>query len=568
QESATLYSSHSSTYYLNAQYNPAVRQNHAWGRKITLQKGTYRFYLNTSDSAEFELYIYRDIPDIRGEPVLLASTMPRNTSLFGTPTNKYINFVAPYDGLYYLVVKCLYGNGTFTIDSEKINNAPIVTINSPKGGIFSDIIEINASVSSSNPVANVYLDIDGKPIGKLVKSGNCWVTSINTNSLTAVNHTITVWAEDTAGYLGRASTNILVVRSIEWSASGLEIANTWEGITNYAWCGIPGVGYYPSEANMNFTLTIPSQNYNSLNFELRHAFNLEENYDYGIIYVNANGSFVEYARFTGNATFRVDRFEISNITSSQIHITFSLRSDSSTQYIGWFIDWVRVSRNGLPLYFNDLNSDTSWNLSVGSYWRSVSLTWGISEESIIFKSTPLGKYLNNVHASIVAFFSGATDQLIVNIRGSGYLELDYDFILLVSSNDLGFSWSLDDYSSEPASLKVSYTPKGIIGLKLTVYTDASVTTNGLTINSITVSLFPIWSIVLAVVIVAAVGIVIVLVIIKIIKKRREAQGYGFGYGAPPVIPPSFPEETIPGAYGIYSVNQEEKRRDEDYPYYP
>jgi len=92
----------------------------AWGRKLALGTG-YRVTLSLDVPAtgDFDLYIYSGTPGSNGNPVILASSTNAGVGL-----DESIDYLPPRPLTAYLVIKRIFGTGTWTLTGTTDPNAP------------------------------------------------------------------------------------------------------------------------------------------------------------------------------------------------------------------------------------------------------------------------------------------------------------------------------------------------------------------------------------------------------------------------------------------------------------
>jgi subtilisin family serine protease len=86
-------------------------EKRAWARRVTLrQNGSVQLTLDVPASGDFDLYLYASVPDLNGEPVILASS---TNPAIGTAET--IAFTSPMPQSAIVVVKRVSGTGTFNL---------------------------------------------------------------------------------------------------------------------------------------------------------------------------------------------------------------------------------------------------------------------------------------------------------------------------------------------------------------------------------------------------------------------------------------------------------------------
>jgi len=113
-ESATLYAAdYTFQDYPNLPYRDAATFRHAWARKISLVKDcNYSFVLNVPSTGDFDLYIYSDISNAYGEPVIKWSSTQAGLGVDESIATDYLT--VEEEGTYYYVVKAVSGYGAFS----------------------------------------------------------------------------------------------------------------------------------------------------------------------------------------------------------------------------------------------------------------------------------------------------------------------------------------------------------------------------------------------------------------------------------------------------------------------
>jgi subtilisin family serine protease len=84
-----------------------------WARKVHLTTGMeYQFNLTMPVDADYDLYLYDDMPDSYGQPVIVTSSVNASSG-----AHEQIQFAPPASGDYYVLAKWVSGDGNFTLSS-------------------------------------------------------------------------------------------------------------------------------------------------------------------------------------------------------------------------------------------------------------------------------------------------------------------------------------------------------------------------------------------------------------------------------------------------------------------
>jgi hypothetical protein len=84
-----------------------------WARQVTLStSNSYEFDLTVPIGADYDLYLYRGIPDTYGQPVIAGSSIDPAQG-----ADESISYAPNASGTYYIVAKWVSGNGQFILQS-------------------------------------------------------------------------------------------------------------------------------------------------------------------------------------------------------------------------------------------------------------------------------------------------------------------------------------------------------------------------------------------------------------------------------------------------------------------
>jgi subtilisin family serine protease len=89
----------------------------AWARQVFLTTGAeYTFNLTVPVDADYDLYLYNGTSDSYGQPVILAKSVNASSGV-----DEKVQFTPNTSGTYYVLVKWVSGEGTFTLSSAASN---------------------------------------------------------------------------------------------------------------------------------------------------------------------------------------------------------------------------------------------------------------------------------------------------------------------------------------------------------------------------------------------------------------------------------------------------------------
>jgi len=187
----------------------------AWARNVNLTTGGhFTASLTVPSSGDYDLYLYSDKPDSKGNPVILTSS----TNAFSGATES-IDFTADTNETVYLVIKRVSGNGTWSLlgNITGINPAPTITGITPNNGPNSGNVNIT-NLSGTGFTAGAAI--------KLVMSGQ---TDIVASSVSVISPTQISCTFDLTGKTP-GSYNVVVTNSDGKSGtltSGFTIIGTY-----------------------------------------------------------------------------------------------------------------------------------------------------------------------------------------------------------------------------------------------------------------------------------------------------------------------------------------------------
>ncbi len=102
--------------YLWGQNDGPMNATRSWATKVYLnQSYVYNFTLINPGSGDFDLYLYQTVPSTSGDPIIF-----RRSINAGVGNNEIISdFAVPASGNYYLVIKAVSGEGTWTLYANR-----------------------------------------------------------------------------------------------------------------------------------------------------------------------------------------------------------------------------------------------------------------------------------------------------------------------------------------------------------------------------------------------------------------------------------------------------------------
>jgi subtilisin family serine protease len=97
----------------NGTFGPNPGDKKVWARQVTLStSNSYEFDLTVPIGADYDLYLYRGIPDTYGQPVIAGSSINPAQG-----ADESISYAPNAPGTYYIVAKWVSGNGQFILQS-------------------------------------------------------------------------------------------------------------------------------------------------------------------------------------------------------------------------------------------------------------------------------------------------------------------------------------------------------------------------------------------------------------------------------------------------------------------
>ncbi len=139
----------------------------AWAGNVYLEAGEdYDFYLDVPSTADFDLYLYGP-PDQYGYPEIIDIS---NTSAMGA--DEHINYTSSAGGRYYVVVKGVYGHGSFHFSYTAPGHLGI-TVTQPNGG---EVWEIGTQENITWTTIEGAYPIDSVDLWYSIDAGDTWTT--------------------------------------------------------------------------------------------------------------------------------------------------------------------------------------------------------------------------------------------------------------------------------------------------------------------------------------------------------------------------------------------------------
>jgi len=139
----------------SATFGPGPSDKKVWARQVNLTTGVeYMFNLTVPVDADYDLYIYSDMPDSYGQPVILTKSV--NASL---GADEIIQFVPNASGTYYVLAKWVSGEGTFTLSSAAsiLRDVAVTDVTVSDTVVYvGEIVDITVAVHNYGGVAESF----------------------------------------------------------------------------------------------------------------------------------------------------------------------------------------------------------------------------------------------------------------------------------------------------------------------------------------------------------------------------------------------------------------------------
>lgn len=128
----------------------------------------------------------------------------------------------------------------------------------------------------------------------------------------------------------------------EWGVPTSGPGNAASGTKVY---GTKLAGNYDNSANMSLMMPPVDLGEGAAYLQLKHWYEIENNYDYGQIFVSTDQkNWEEKARFTNKSNGWLDaQVDLSSYANQRIYIMFNLKTDGSVAKPGWYLDDVKLS---------------------------------------------------------------------------------------------------------------------------------------------------------------------------------------------------------------------------------